>query len=37
MFEILNIEMEDSLCKCMTGRFSRLINVLNGYYDDINI
>ena len=32
---ILNQEMSDSLCKCFTGRLSRLINVLNGFYDDI--
>jgi len=29
--EILNIEMQDSLCKCYTGRMSRLINCLNGF------
>jgi len=23
--------MQDSLCKCFTGRLSRLINCLNGY------
>jgi hypothetical protein len=33
--KILNIEMSDALCKCFTGRLSRLINVLNGFYDDI--
>ena len=37
MLLILNQEMEDSLCHCLTGRFSRLINVLNGYFDDIII
>ena len=26
-----------TLCKCFTGRLSRLINVLNGFYDDIII
>ena len=30
---ILNIEMSDSLCKCFTGRMSRLINCLNGFDD----
>jgi Leucine-rich repeat (LRR) protein len=28
---VLNEEMADSLCKCFTGRISRLINVLNGF------
>ena len=35
--QILNQEMSDSLCKCFTGRLSRLINVLNGFYDDITV
>ena len=29
--------MENAECKCFTGRISRLVNVLNGYYDDVNI
>ena len=29
--------MTDSVCKCFTGRISRLVNVLNGFYDDIVI
>ena len=32
--EIVNIfvgELSDSICKCLTGRISRLINVLNGF------
>ncbi len=29
--EIINMEMIDSLCKCFTGRISRLINCLNGF------
>jgi hypothetical protein len=28
---ILNQEMKDSLCKCFTGRLTRLINCLNGF------
>jgi Leucine-rich repeat (LRR) protein len=28
---VLNTEMIDSLCKCFTGRMSRLINSLNGF------
>ena len=34
---ILNDEINDSLCKCYTGRMSRLINCLNGYSDKVNI
>jgi len=34
---ILNDEMKDSLCKCFTGRLSRLINCLNGFDDRIKI
>ena len=33
----LNTEMEDSLCKCFTGRMSRLVNCLNGYDELVNI
>lgn len=29
--EIINMEMLDSVCKCFTGRISRLINCLNGF------
>ena len=34
---ILNQEMSDSLCKCFTGRLSRLVNVLNGYSELVSI
>ena len=34
---ILNEEMLDSECKCFTGRISRLVNCLNGFYDDIKV
>jgi hypothetical protein len=27
----------DSECKCFTGRMSRLVNVLVGFFSDINI
>jgi hypothetical protein len=37
LFKRLNEEMLDSECKCYTGRISRLVNVLSGYYDDVNI
>jgi hypothetical protein len=29
--KILNEEMKDSMCKCFTGRLSRLVNCLNGF------
>jgi len=34
---ILNNELQDSVCKCFTGRMSRLINCLNGFDDLVNI
>ena len=34
---ILNEEMKDSLCKCFTGRLSRLVNCLNGFDDRIKV
>jgi len=37
MFKILNEEIKDTICKCFTGRMTRLVNVLNGFYDDIKI
>ncbi len=37
ILEVLNCEMTDSICKCFTGRISRLINCLNGFDDRINI
>jgi hypothetical protein len=33
----MNTEMQDGLCICFTGRLSRLVNCLNGFYDDIEI
>jgi len=35
--KILNIEMSDSMCKCFTGRLSRLINCLNGFDKRVSI
>ncbi len=29
--------MNDTICKCFTGRMSRLINCLNGFDDRVNI
>ena len=37
MKRIMNQEMSDSICKCFTGRLGRLVNVLNGFYDDIQV
>jgi len=37
LFIIMNVEIQDGMCKCFTGRISRLINVLNGYDENINI
>ena len=34
---ILNIEINDSECKCFTGRISRLINCLNGFTNLVQI
>jgi len=34
---VLNIEMDDSICKCFTGRISRLVNCLNGFDELIDI
>ena len=34
---ILNTEMSDSICKCFTGRLSRLINTINGFDDRVCI
>jgi len=33
----LNEEMQDSECKCFTGRISRLVNCLSGYSDKVRI
>jgi len=35
ILRILEDEMSDAECKCFTGRMSRLVNCLNGFYDDI--
>ena len=37
LLKILNIEIQDSICKCFTGRLSRLINCLNGFDENIKI
>jgi hypothetical protein len=35
--KILNEEMKDSICKCFTGRLSRLVNCLNGFDSRVSI
>jgi len=35
--KILNVEIKDGLCMCFTGRISRLVNCLNGFYSDVVI
>ncbi len=37
LFKILSKEMQDGMCKCFTGRISRLINTLNGFDENIKI
>jgi len=35
--KILSQEMDDADCMCFTGRITRLVNSLNGFFPDINI
>ena len=37
ILKIMNIELDDSLCKCYTGRMSRIINCLNGFSDLVHV
>ncbi len=37
ILEIMNQELADSICKCFTGRLSRLINCLSGFSDKVSI
>jgi Leucine-rich repeat (LRR) protein len=37
IYKVLEQEMNDTICKCFTGRMSRLINCLNGFDDNIII
>ena len=34
---VLNQEINDGLCMCFTGRLTRLLNCLTGFYDDIEL
>jgi hypothetical protein len=37
ILKILEEEIKDTICQCFTGRLTRLLNVLNGFYPDIQI
>jgi hypothetical protein len=37
LFKILNEQMIESECMCLTGRMSRLVSVLDGFFEDIRI
>ena len=37
ILKILEEEIKDTMCKCFTGRMTRLLNILNGFYPDIKI
>jgi hypothetical protein len=37
IIKVLNQEISDGLCMCFTGRLTRLLNVLVGFYDDIEL
>ncbi len=37
ILKVLNQEISDGLCMCFTGRLTRLLNVLVGFYDDIEL
>ncbi len=37
ILKVLNQEITDGLCMCFTGRLTRLLNVLVGFYDDIEL
>ena len=34
---VLDVEIQDSICKCFTGRISRLVNCLNGFFPDVSV
>jgi len=37
ILQVLNQEISDGLCMCFTGRLTRLLNTLSGFYDDIEL
>ena len=37
ILSVLNQEISDGLCMCFTGRLTRLLNTLVGFYSDIEL
>ena len=37
IFKVLNQEITDGLCMCFTGRLTRLLNTLVGFFSDIEL
>jgi Leucine-rich repeat (LRR) protein len=37
ILKVLNQEISDGLCMCFTGRLTRLLNTLTGFYNDIEL
>ena len=37
ILQILNQEISDGICMCFTGRLTRLLNTLVGFYPDVQI
>ena len=37
IYKRLDEELNEGECKCFTGRLSRIVNVLNGFFDDIRV
>jgi hypothetical protein len=37
LLQVLNQEISDGVCMCFTGRLTRLLNTLVGFYDDIEL
>jgi Leucine-rich repeat (LRR) protein len=35
--KVLDQEVQDSICKCFTGRLSRLVNTLNGFDEKVSV
>jgi Leucine-rich repeat (LRR) protein len=37
LYKRLNEELDEAECRCFTGRLSRMVNVLVGFFDDIEV
>jgi hypothetical protein len=37
ILKVLNLEISDGLCMCFTGRLTRLLNTLVGFFPDIEL